>query len=238
MIVVVRIGERGGADGDIGGKPIVSLTFYYASGSPYAWRVWLALERKQIPYEIRTLSFSAGDLKKPEFAALNPRRRVPVIVDDGFTLYESAAIVEYLDERYPRSGQPLFPADVRERAVARRLIREMDEYVAHPVEGLVGEILFKPREEWEATTILASRNALLAEFEYFERALADAFLAGSVGAADFTLYPLLALMLRLERFKRDLDLSAALGPKLSAWMRRVETLPYFAKTYPPHWKNG
>lgn len=216
----------------------MSVSFYYASGSPYAWRVWLALEHKQIPYDLRLLSFSAGDLKKPEFTALNPRSRVPVIVDEGFSLYESAAIVEYLEERYPRSGRSLFPADVRERAVVRRLVREADEYVAHPMEGLVGEILFKPREEWIAATIQASRAALVAELDYFERIVGDGFLAAGVGAADFTLYPLLALSLRLERFKRDLDLACVLGPKLSAWMRRVENLPYFAKTYPPHWKNG
>lgn len=216
----------------------MSVVFYYASGSPYAWRVWLALEHKQIPYELRLLSFSAGDLQKPEFAALNPRCRVPVIVDDGFTLYESAAIVDYLEESYPRSGQPLFPADVRSRAVARRLIREVDEYVAHPLEGLVGEILFKPREQWNPSTIEASRSALAAELAYFERVIGDGFLAGSAGAADFTLYPLIALGVRLQRFKRDLDLEAAIGPKLSGWMNRVEHLPYFAKTYPPHWKNG
>lgn len=214
------------------------MIFYYASGSPYAWRVWLALEHKQIPYDLRLLSFSAGDLKKADFTALNPRGRVPAIVDDGFALYESAAIVEYLEERYPRSGQPLLPADVRARAVARRLIREADEYVAHPMEGLVGEILFKPPAEWSAATIHASRAALVAEFVHFERAAGGEFLAGSVGAADFTLYPLLALSLRLERFKRDLDLGTALGPGLSAWMRRMEALPYFAKTYPPHWKSS
>jgi len=42
------------------------LTFYYGSGSPYAWRVWLALEHKAIAYELKMISFSAGDLKKPE----------------------------------------------------------------------------------------------------------------------------------------------------------------------------
>ena len=64
----------------------MALTFYYASGSPYAWRVWLALEHKAVPYELKQLSFDAGDLKTPEFRGLNPRQKVPVIVDDGFTL--------------------------------------------------------------------------------------------------------------------------------------------------------
>ncbi len=76
----------------------MALTLYYLSGSPYAWRVWLALEHKGFPYQLRTMSYDAGDFQKPEFAALDPRRRVPVIDDGGFVLYESAAIVEYLDE--------------------------------------------------------------------------------------------------------------------------------------------
>jgi hypothetical protein len=70
----------------------LSVRFYYGSGSPYAWRVWLALEHKGIPYHRKTLSFDAGDLKTAEFGALNPRRRVPVLVDDDFALAESAAI--------------------------------------------------------------------------------------------------------------------------------------------------
>ena len=74
---------------------------YYGSGSPYAWRVQLALEHKALPYERKVLSFSAGDTRKPEFLALNPRHRVPVLVDGDFVLYESNAIVEYLDEAYP-----------------------------------------------------------------------------------------------------------------------------------------
>src|SRR5215213_11956946 len=65
----------------------MTTTLHYASGSPYAWRVWLSLEHKGVPYELKTLSFDAGDLKTPAFLALNPRHRVPVLVDDGFALY-------------------------------------------------------------------------------------------------------------------------------------------------------
>ena len=100
----------------------MAIILYYGSGSPYAWRVQLALEHKALPYERKVLSFSAGDTRKPEFLALNPRHRVPVIVDDDFVLYESNAIVEYLDEAYPATGAPLFPGDARTRALVRRLI--------------------------------------------------------------------------------------------------------------------
>ncbi len=97
----------------------MALTFYNASGSPYGWRVWLALEHKGLPYELKMLSFDKGDLKTPEFRALNPRGRVPVIVDDGFALFESAAIVEFLEDKQP--GDPrLFSATLRERALQRQ----------------------------------------------------------------------------------------------------------------------
>lgn len=62
----------------------MALTFYYGSGSPFAWRVWLALEHKRIACELKTMSFSAGDLKTPQYRAINPRGKVPSIMDDGF----------------------------------------------------------------------------------------------------------------------------------------------------------
>ncbi len=106
----------------------MALTLYAGSGSPFAWRVQLALEHKALPYELKMLSFSARDTLKPEFIALNPRHQVPVLVDGDFVLYESNAIVEYLDEAYPGRGAPLFPGDARQRALVRRLIEEIDNY--------------------------------------------------------------------------------------------------------------
>ena len=113
----------------------MSLTFYYGSGSPYAWKVWLVLEHKAIPYEFRLLSFDGGDTKTPQFLAVNPRGRVPAILDDGFALWESSAIAEYLEERYPQN--PLLPKDVKARATARRLAAEAEAYLGPCVGQLV-----------------------------------------------------------------------------------------------------
>jgi glutathione S-transferase len=212
------------------------LTFYYGSGSPYAWRVWLALECKGIPYELKTMSFSAGDLKRPEFLAINPRGKVPAVADEGFALYESVAIVEYLDERY-RSGPALFPGDVRQRALVRRLVQEADQYYAIAMEKIVDQVLFTPQDKWDPEAIAAARVALAAELRRWERAATTEFLAGrEVTAADFTLYPLIALTLRMQKKKPDLDVPAIIGPNIARWMKRVEALPYFQKTWPPHWK--
>ena len=214
----------------------MALTFYYGSGSPYAWRVWLALEHKQIPHEHKTVSFSAGDLMKPEYLAINPRHKVPTIVDEGFALYESVAILEYLDERY-RSGPALFPGDIRNRARVRRLVQEADQYYAVSMEALVDEILFKPQEQWNAERVATGRRRLADELAMWERMVpTEGFLAGEVSAADFTLYPLIALTYRMQKKKPDLEVETMVGPKVAAWMRRVEALPYFRKTWPPHWK--
>jgi glutathione S-transferase len=213
------------------------LTFYYGSGSPYAWRVWLALEHKQIVYVLTTLSFSGGDLRKPEYLAINPRHRVPAIVDDGFALYESAAVVEYLDERDP--GDPkLFPGDLRQRATIRRMVQEVDQYYVLAMERIVEQILFTAQDKWDGEEINAARKLLVEEIERWEEGAGrtEYLAAGGPTAADFALYPLIALTLRMEKKKPDLGIRSAIGPRLSAWMTRVEALPYFKKTWPPHWK--
>ena len=109
----------------------MAFDFYHGHGSPYSWRVWLALEHKAIPYELKVLSFASGDTRKPEFVALNPRHQVPTIVDDGFALWESLAILEYLEERFPSTDatRSLFPGDARTRARIRRLTLEVESYL-------------------------------------------------------------------------------------------------------------
>ncbi len=72
----------------------------------------MALEHKGVPYELKMLTYDAGDLKRPQFLALNPRQRVPVLVEEGFSLYESAAIVEYVEDRWP-SEPRIFASDVQ-----------------------------------------------------------------------------------------------------------------------------
>lgn len=212
----------------------MALTFYSGAGSPFAWRVWLALEHKGIPYDYRLLSFDSGDLATPEFGAVNPRRKVPAIVDDGFTLYESAAIVEYLDERF--DGPTLFPGDARARALARRISAEVDNYYKEPMERLVRQVFHGPPESWKEGEITAGRDGIQAELAFWERELRGDFLAGELSAADYTLYPMIGLTQRMEKRCAAIAVTEALGPRLRGWMRRIESLPYFAKTYPAHWK--
>jgi len=212
------------------------LTFFWGSGSPPSWRVMLALEHKRVPYESRLLSFAEGDLKKPEFLAINPRGKVPAIVDDGFDLYESVAIMEYLDQRYADLGAPLYSRDARAAARVRRLVQEIDHYVGPAATRVARQVFTKKAEERDPSEIADASAALVSELTRFEGALVGDFLGGQLSAADFALYPLLAGQRRVAIREPAYSLMGHVGPRLLGWMKRIESLPFYDKTYPPHWR--
>ena len=212
------------------------LRFTYASGSPPAWKVWLALEHKGIPYERELVSFQHGDLKKPEFLAKNPRGKVPVIEDEGLVLWESSAILEYLEDRYP--ARPLLPGDPAARARLRRLAVESDVYFYPAARELLGQTLYRPDGGHDDAEIARAREEVLRECARFDAELGDGFFGGAdVSLADFAVYPVTALIRRLDVLQPENGIGDALGASLAAWMKRVEALPYFERTVPPHWKE-
>ncbi len=83
------------------------LTLYFAPGSS-SMAVHIALHEIGVPFESRPLSFK-NDLRKPEFLALNPEGKVPVLLVDGRPLTEVAAILLYLAKRFPEAN--LLPRD-------------------------------------------------------------------------------------------------------------------------------
>lgn len=215
----------------------MALILYHGAGSPYGWRVWMALEHKRLDYELRVLSFDEAEMKQAAYLAINPRGKVPAIDDGGFTLFESGAILEYLDERFPQAPL-LFPGTAERRALIRRKAREAEQYAAVALETLVWAVFYTPREHWDEALIARGREEFARELAYWEGAIDGPGLAGAWSAADFTLYPLIALALRIERVRTDLALRTAISPRLAAWMARVEALPWFARTWPSHWERG
>jgi glutathione S-transferase len=210
------------------------VTLYYMSGSPYAWRAWLALVHKGVAFTRRTMSYDAGDFKSEEFHKLTPRRRVPVLIDGDFALYESAAIVEYVEERWPQPS--LFSADLRQRAVERRLAREADSYFAERMERLVEAVLFTPEAERDPARIAKFCSSLKSEYALWETLIAGDYLSSALSAADYSLYPLTALVARMASRNPTLIPADLAGPKITAWMHRMQALPVVQATWPPHWK--
>ncbi len=81
-------------------------------------RVRWTLQELAAPFEAITVNLRAGDHRRPEFLALNPAGKVPVLVDGDLVLTESVAIVVYLAEKYADRG--LIPVDLRQRAQVHR----------------------------------------------------------------------------------------------------------------------
>jgi glutathione S-transferase len=202
--------------------------------------VWLALEHLGIAYELKVLSFSDKDTLKPEFVAINPRHQVPTIVDDGFALWESLAILEYLDERVPGAARRLYPGTAQERARIRRLAREDEEHLDRKgLTPIYDELYLKPAgTPPDAARLEAGRRRLTEELEYFGRELRGPFLAGAAPtAADFVLYPDVAYVKRIGSKKPESGLADILPPAIAQWAARIEALPFFDKTFPPHWRS-
>jgi glutathione S-transferase len=219
----------------------MAVELYLLSGSPYAWRVQLALEHKGIPYVTRMLSLSAGDLRAPDYLALNPRGRVPTLVDGDVVLYESMAILAYLEARSPTPA--LFGATPREIGATWRVISEYTSYADPAVEAFILPIYFGRAAE-QAAEIRAAVATLAAELARWEETLARTpYLAGdALSAADFVVYPAVQSILRAagKDAARAFDLPflpfAGTHPAIDAWRQRIEALPYHARTWPPHWR--
>ena len=87
----------------------------YTAATPNGWKVSIALEELDLPYEVHPINLLAGEQKRPEYLAINPNGRIPTIVDrdeGGFAVFESGAILIYLAEKTGR----LLPADRRGRS--------------------------------------------------------------------------------------------------------------------------
>jgi glutathione S-transferase len=216
----------------------MAVDFYHGHGSPYSWRVWLALEAKQVPYDLKVLSFQAGDTRKPEFVALNPRHTVPTIVDEGVAVWESVAILEYLDEKYPQAPR-LYGGDALARARIRRLVREAEEHVgAEAIDPITDEYFGKGGAEPDREKVEKAKQVLRDELGYFARELKGPFFGGeTLNALDLVLYPWIGgYVKRITVRKPETQLTELLPGPLSAWVKRVEALPYFDKTIPAHWR--
>lgn len=99
---------------------MMKLYSYFRSSAAY--RVRIALNLKELPYEYEPIHLlrDGGEQHRTEYLELNPQGLVPTLVDGPVVLSQSLAIIEYLDEAYPRSPA-LFPASVQQRAAAREL---------------------------------------------------------------------------------------------------------------------
>jgi len=209
------------------------LRLYWMSGSPFAWRVHLVLEEKALRYESVLLSASEGELKTPAHLARSPRGKVPALEDGGVALYESTAIVEYLEERYPEPA--LLPKDPAARALVRIEECECLEYLAPAFVPVARLAFFTPAAERDEAALAAARAGVTAEIERLESRAAQRggeFVAGAFSRADCAWLPFVEIARR-----GGVALDGAKTPWVSAWRERMRARPAYDRTYPPHWRT-
>jgi len=223
----------------------MAIEVFWSSGSPFSWRVLLALEAKRLPYQSRLLEMSKREHKTPEFLALNPRGQVPVLRDGDYAIYESIAILAYLDRKYPAT--PLFGVTAEETGTIWRVVCEVTCYLDETTDDFILPIYFG-RAEAEGDQVRAALPAIQSELARLEatlreRAKTGAWLATSaISAADIVLFPLVMSLLRAAgkpsaaAFDHGLTPFSEKYPALAAWVARVEGMPGYERTYPPHWR--
>lgn len=106
----------------------MALQLYIGNKNYSSWsmRPWVMLRQAGIPFDeimVRFDSFDAGSDFKNRLKGINPVGKVPVLVDDGFAVWDTLAIAEYAAERFP--DRQLWPTDARARARARSVCAEM-----------------------------------------------------------------------------------------------------------------
>ncbi|MCW8999830.1 MAG: maleylacetoacetate isomerase, partial [Kangiellaceae bacterium] len=112
---------------------MIKLYGYWRSTAAY--RVRIALNLKQVSYSQESVHLvkDGGEQHKPEYRSINPQSLVPTLIDDGISIGQSIAILEYLEEKYPKPR--LLPQDIKSRALVRQLCQVIACDV-HPLNNL------------------------------------------------------------------------------------------------------
>lgn len=189
-------------------------------------RVRMTALHLAVPLELVAVNLAKGEQHAPEFLALNPNHRVPVLEDDGFVLWESYAIQQYLADRTP--GQTLYPADARARADISRWMYWCGQMLMPGAGTLNWERLYKglsgqgaadPAEEARA------EGGLRVAGEVLDQHLATRqwMCREALSLADFAIAAPLADQHRSRYPLADFA-------HLQRWLRQVQQLPAWGAT--------
>ncbi|HEY8156944.1 MAG TPA: glutathione S-transferase family protein [Myxococcota bacterium] len=189
-------------------------------------RVLWALEETGLAYRVRPLDFARGELKTPEYLRIHPFGKIPAIVDEGFALFESAAIVLYLAEK---AGKLLPPSlGLRGRALAAQWVFAAVNTVEPPIQELFVIDHFAANESWAKEHRPAVQTQVEARLATLDGELARRpYLMGDeFGAPDI-------LMTTVLRMLQHTGLLRA-APNVAAYQARCEARPAWRKVVAEH----
>jgi glutathione S-transferase len=220
----------------------MALTLYWGSGSPFSWRVLLALEHKRLPYESHRLHFDKQEHQSPQMLKLNPRGRLPVLKDGDYVVFESVAILYYLDLKHPEP--PIFGMTPEEAGVIMRVICEFQAYAEPSVSRIVNAV-FADQVAEDIDALTDAMHVVAREARTIEARLSkEQWIVGTnYSALDMVIFPWLQVLRRALTRAAAAELGARFlpmernYPALVRWLQRIESLPGYERTYPPHWRE-
>ncbi len=198
------------------------LTLYHHPLSANSRRVWILLLEKNLPFELVPLKLD-GDQLQPEFLELNPFHQVPVLVDDGFRVVESLAILDYLETKHPTP--PMLPILPQAVAVVR-MVQLLTLTALRPaLTPLTYQMLGV--KTYEPQALETARQEVETVFKFFEQLLGDLpyFGGEALTLADITASPSVLSC-------RYLDVSLQPFTKLRAWSEWLLQRPAWQTTEP------
>jgi glutathione S-transferase len=195
------------------------LVLYHTIQSPFARKVRIAMAEKNLACEKVLLDLTKGDHRKPEYLRLNPHGRVPTLVVDGVPIYESTAIVEYLNEAFPEP--PLLPKIPIERARVRMIEETIDGSFIQALRAVLFNVFRLPEPERNPKAAEEGRRQIAWHNEWLDHELAgrEYLVNGGFSIAD------IAALCALE-FQRRLEIGV--DPRnrdLVTWYERVKARP-------------
>ena len=133
----------------------MGLKLYYHPLSTFSRRVLIAFAEKQIPHELAVVDMAARRHREQPYLSLNPYGRVPTREEDGFVLFESTAILNYLEATWPTP--PLVPADARGGALVDMHMKLCDLQLTRYAGTIIFPKRFLPKERWNTTAMAEAK---------------------------------------------------------------------------------
>jgi glutathione S-transferase len=196
------------------------IKLYHYGPSSHSRKVRAALIEKGLEFERVNIDLSKREQKSPEYLKIHPFGTVPALDDEGFAVYDSTIINEYLEDEYPYP--PLMPSDSEGRAQAR-LMEDLRDNHFNPAAGQLNRELRKPEGERDPSVIQQARAKITECFDRLEKELQGReYLAGAFSLADIAFYPNID---SLERIQVQVDPNYK---NLLAWIARLKARPSFA----------
>lgn len=197
------------------------IKLYTFPPSTNSRKVRIALLEKGLEFERITVDLTKREQKSPEYLQIHPYGQIPALDDEGFVLYDSTIINEYLEDEYPFPA--LMPKDSEGRARVRMLEDFRDGHFNPSFVHIIQESR-KPEGERDSARIDNAKAEITKAFDRIEKELkTNDYLVGEFSLADVAFMANIEL---LDRFGIPVD--AAKFPKTVAWIARLKARPSFA----------